>query len=1072
WNGTFPLVTYTVTDGSGTDDTSTLAITVDAVNDDFSDANETVSVLEDSSNHTGHLLTGTNSVDGPVTVKSFSLAGETGTFTLGTAYAVSGKGTLTVNADGSYSFTPAAHWNGAFPLVTYTVTDGSGTDDTSTLAITVDAVVDPVAVSSPTVNEASPYAVFTVTGVPGEAVTLQLASGSATMGGTDFGTVGATPLELSTDGGLSWTPYSTSATFPADGKLLARTPVQQDSAYEGSETFTLKATPVDAADATGATGATGTATIRDDGAGTVFKADGSEDASAAKDDDRLIKIPDVTVNEASPYAVFRIEASGGQRFTLSLQDGPDHVDPAIATATAGTDYGNSLETYDGVKWVAYVPGSLVSVPASGSVLLVRVPVFNDSEYEGTHAFTLVATIPGTAAVTSNGIIGDYGTGAIFNDSGAEDRFAPKDDDRGIKVDSPIVNEGSDFVVFTIQGPAGPIGLRMPASYETDEPIATGVDKSSANIQFWEDGVWKTYTGSNASIPEGGTLLVRVGLGGEHDEAREGPEHFALIATRDAVDSIGEASVRDDGTGVIYQFGADGGFSGTTVVGLDDDFDKDGIAPTTEEALATLAASQGIGDAVMGDINGDGTQDAEQSALATLAWTAKDYFVQGNAGTLTESKAIVSVSVTDGASSNAVSTSSQLLDIVVATYDEVDSNTELVLESDGSRTVTLADGSQASTPWDPIRFAVEGMDSNQDGQPDELSDIDLVRSGTQVRLLIDIRAAGLTTQEVNGYIKYVSREAIDSLGTLVDLDGNAITQAGWYDFTQRQSGGDGARFIDENGDGKIDYIELIITDNAFGDNDATLGKIFDPGTPVLIAQREPVPQQVEPVQLEAAHVEPAPVELDHAAHLPPMASIESVEGPIFQHSNFSSTLYALTSAADPKSLGLIERTNWDWADQDRDWANDRQPAPAAAAPRWTTLVLPSEVASLQVFRGMSDQFADSGAQGSFTVPADAFVHTQSGHEVVLAAKLADGAELPYWIRFDARSGQFSFEPPENFSGELRITLMARDAQGREATTLFRFHVGDKRVTVAGRAGLSQQLREAAQHKRGQRAAPVH
>ncbi|MDD2727968.1 Ig-like domain-containing protein, partial [Malikia sp.] len=51
-----------------------LGHSITAVSDDFSDANETVNVLEDSSNHTGHLLTGTNSVDGPVTVKSFSLA--------------------------------------------------------------------------------------------------------------------------------------------------------------------------------------------------------------------------------------------------------------------------------------------------------------------------------------------------------------------------------------------------------------------------------------------------------------------------------------------------------------------------------------------------------------------------------------------------------------------------------------------------------------------------------------------------------------------------------------------------------------------------------------------------------------------------------------------------------------------------------------------------------------------------------------------------------------------------------------------------------------------------------------
>jgi hypothetical protein len=905
-------------------------------------------------------------------------------------------------------------------------------------------------VSSPTVNEASPYAVFTVTGGIGESVTLDLRAGSATDGGVDFGATGETLLEISTDGGLNWATYSAAATFPADGRLLARTPIRQDPVYEGSETFTLTAT------AAGGTGATGTATIRDDGTGAIFKADGSADTTAPRDDDRPISIAPVTVNEATPYAVFRVEASGGQQFALSLRDGPSHSDSLVSTATAGADYRNSLETYDGVKWIPYTPDTLITVPNGGSVLLVRVPIMNDSEYEDAHAFTLIATIPGAVPVTGNGIIGDYGTGAIFNDSGAEDRLAPKDDDRGIRVDSPIVNEGSEFVVFTIKGSPGPIGLRMPVSYETDEPIATGVDKSQANIQFWDGLVWQTYNGSNASIPAGGTLLVRVGIAGEQDNVREGSEHFALVVTRGGVDSVGEASVRDDGTGVIYQFASDAAFSGTTTIGVDDDFDKDGITPTTEEALATLAASQGIGNAKSGDINGDGKQDAEQNALATLAWTVKDYFIQGNEGTLTESKAIISVSVTDGAGSKAVSTTSQLLDIVVATYDEVDQDTEVVVETDGSRTVTLADGSQATTPWDPIRFAVEGMDADNDGLPD-LSDIDLARSGTQVRILVDIRASGLTTEDVNGYIKYVSQEAIDSVGTLVDLDGRAITRAGWYDFTQRQEGGDGARFIDETGDGKIDYIELIITDNAFGDNDATLGKIFDPGTPVRV--HDPVPAA------------PA-VEVKPAAELPAAGPIQFGAVPRFEYSPFDSTLYALTASANPMTLGLIERTSWSWADQDRDWAQDPQSETTAADLRWTTLVVPNEVASLQVFRGMGDQFAEGGAQGSFTVPADAFVHTQSGVEVVLTAKLADGSALPRWIRFDARSGKFSFEPSENFNGELRIKLTARDSQGREAVTLFRFHVGDKQVTAAGRAGLSQQLREAAQHKLGKRAAPAH
>ncbi|MBV7550708.1 cadherin-like domain-containing protein, partial [Pseudomonas sp. PDM26] len=78
YNGAVPTVIYTVTDGSGTDDTSTLNIDVTPVDDSFTDANETLSTLEDTA-LTGSVLSGTSSVDGPVSVVNFSIDGVTGT---------------------------------------------------------------------------------------------------------------------------------------------------------------------------------------------------------------------------------------------------------------------------------------------------------------------------------------------------------------------------------------------------------------------------------------------------------------------------------------------------------------------------------------------------------------------------------------------------------------------------------------------------------------------------------------------------------------------------------------------------------------------------------------------------------------------------------------------------------------------------------------------------------------------------------------------------------------------------------------------------------------------------------
>lgn len=82
YNGTVPTVTYTVTDGSGPNDTSTLNISVTSVNDVLTGARAIVSTLEDTA-LSGSVLTGTSSVDGQVSVVSFSIEGVTGTFNAG-----------------------------------------------------------------------------------------------------------------------------------------------------------------------------------------------------------------------------------------------------------------------------------------------------------------------------------------------------------------------------------------------------------------------------------------------------------------------------------------------------------------------------------------------------------------------------------------------------------------------------------------------------------------------------------------------------------------------------------------------------------------------------------------------------------------------------------------------------------------------------------------------------------------------------------------------------------------------------------------------------------------------------
>jgi hypothetical protein len=137
----------------------------------------------------------------------------------------------------------------------------------------------------------------------------------------------------------------------------------------------------------------------------------------------------------------------------------------------------------------------------------------------------------------------------------------------------------------------------------------------------------------------------------------------------------------------------------------------------------------------------------------------------------------------------------------------------------------------------------------------------------------------------------------------------------------------------------------------------------------------------------------------------------------------------------------------------------------------TVVAKADEPALVLFQGVPDQFVDSGAHLAVTMPADAFVHTQPKATVRLAAVLQDGRPLPGWVTFNGQTGQFSGDVPKGLAGELKIKLVARDLNGREAVALFRLNVGQVRgapgegeagkAVATGKAGLSERLGQAGQ-----------
>ncbi|MBI5735784.1 MAG: tandem-95 repeat protein, partial [Mycolicibacterium neoaurum] len=113
--------TYTATDGTATSSVATVSITVNPVNDSPVTVDDTVSTNEDTA-LTGNVLTNDTDVDGD-TLTATLVDGPT-------------NGTLTLNPDGSFTYTPDADFNGADSF-TYTAGDGTATSSVATVSITV-----------------------------------------------------------------------------------------------------------------------------------------------------------------------------------------------------------------------------------------------------------------------------------------------------------------------------------------------------------------------------------------------------------------------------------------------------------------------------------------------------------------------------------------------------------------------------------------------------------------------------------------------------------------------------------------------------------------------------------------------------------------------------------------------------------------------------------------------------------------------------------------------------------------------------------------------------------------------
>ncbi|WP_166115400.1 Ig-like domain-containing protein, partial [Pseudoalteromonas sp. Z9A5] len=120
YTGPVPSATYTITDNNGATDTAILSFSnMVPVNDAPEAVNDgPISVTEDTP-ATGNVLTNDTDIDGDtLTVTQFVIAGDTTVYTAGTTATIAGVGSLLINTNGTFTFTPAADYNGPVPSAT------------------------------------------------------------------------------------------------------------------------------------------------------------------------------------------------------------------------------------------------------------------------------------------------------------------------------------------------------------------------------------------------------------------------------------------------------------------------------------------------------------------------------------------------------------------------------------------------------------------------------------------------------------------------------------------------------------------------------------------------------------------------------------------------------------------------------------------------------------------------------------------------------------------------------------------------------------------------------------------
>ncbi|TPG21257.1 tandem-95 repeat protein [Variovorax ginsengisoli] len=571
FNGTDEF-TVVVDDGHGGKTTSTVTVDVTPVNDAPDAVNDGPIAVTEDTPATGNVLTNDTDPDAGTTlvVTKFTVSGVE--YIAGTTATITGVGTLLINGNGTYTFTPAPNYTGAVPSATYTVSDGALTD-TAVLGFAITPVNDapiavndgPIAVTEDTpsignvlTNDTDPDAgttlvvtKFTVGGVDYNAGTTATITGVGTLLINGNGTytfapapnyTGAVPSATYTvsDGALTDTAVLSFTITPVNDAPIATDPnaglSPGDPLYQDGQTFDPQ------------TGNYGITTPEDAPfAGKVVGSDADGDVlTYAKGSDPTHGTVVVNGNGTYTYTP-TTNYNGTDQFTVTVSDGkggtttstvtvdvtpvndaPDAVNDGPIAVTEDTpsignvltndtdpDAGTTLVvTKFTVGGVDYNAGTTATITGVGTLL-----INGNGTYTFTPAPDYTGAVPSATYTVSDGALTDTAV-LSFYITPVNDAPIATDPNAGLAPGDPRYVDGQTFDPVTgkyshTSAEDGSASGRVTGSDAEGDALtyAKGTDAAHGTVVVNGDGTYTYTPAANYSGTDQFTVTISDGKGG-------------------------------------------------------------------------------------------------------------------------------------------------------------------------------------------------------------------------------------------------------------------------------------------------------------------------------------------------------------------------------------------------------------------------------------------------------------------------------------------------------------------------------------------------------------------------------